>query len=254
MGLSTNILWHQTNNEGIKNIIENKRFVCSYSLETIFWKRSNRKIAFPMISFCDIPFSDMHEYLLDKEGKMSGKYGKYTIGMKREWGKAYRLSPVWYRDKDSNSLRSQMDSYKEIEDKSYEKYSNMDKLLWFITANTKNHDGNLSKYQISSYRFFDEHECRFVPDFDCVMGNKKSPSLSEEQYKQYKEENGSSLICDIHIPFTVKDISYILVSQANQIKRIKKLFGNEDISQIVFLSYSQIVQDIIGINHSIEKI
>lgn len=250
MGLSTNILWHQTSNEGIKNIIEKKSFVCSYSLETILWKGSTRKIAFPMISFCDIPFSDMHEYLLDKEGKVVGKYGKYTIGMKREWGKANRLSPVWYRDKDSSSLRSQMDAYREIENQNYKEYSNMDKLLWFITANTKNYDGDLSKYKISSYRFFDERECRFVPDFNRVLKNDICPSISEESYEEYKKKNGSSLISNICIPFTVKDISYILVSQTNQIKRIKELFGDEDTSQIVFLSYKQIIQDIIGVNHN----
>lgn len=94
MGLSSNVIWHQTTFEGLKAIIKDMRFMCSYSLETIKWKGDCVDIAFPMISFCDIPLADIQEYL--------DKYGKYTIGFQRSWGKTVRLSPVWYRDKDAH--------------------------------------------------------------------------------------------------------------------------------------------------------
>lgn len=253
MGLSTNILWHQTNFEGLKSIITNKRFACSYSLETIMWKGSELKRAFPMISFCDIPFSDMSEYLTNKDGAIRGKYGKYTIGMKRKWGKDNGLSPVWYRDKDSFSLRCQKEIYDIFTDKKFEAYTDEEKFLWHVTANTKNIEGKLKKHGFESYRFYDEHEFRYIPFFECLLKEGIEPSISEEDYEKYKNvHEGSSLIKNLNLPFAISDISYILVSESNKINQVKTLFEGEDYSKILFISYNQIMNDIIGINHNRE--
>lgn len=74
-GLSSNIIWHQTKINGTKAILGNRLFKCSYSLEDIHWKSSHLELAFPMLSFCDIPLSDISEYL--------GKYGNYN------WNETY---------------------------------------------------------------------------------------------------------------------------------------------------------------------
>ena len=253
MGLSTNVLWHQTDFDGLRSIISNMSFACSYSLETIMWKGSELRMAFPMISFCDIPFSDMSEYLTNKDGSITGKYGMYTIGLKRSWGKINRLSPVWYRDKDSASLRYQKEIYDIFKDKEFEEYGEEERFLWHVTANTKNIDGKLKKRRFDSYRFYDEREFRYVPTFNSLIENGLKPTISEEEYETYKENHdGRSLIADLTISFTIADIAYILVSNSNRINDVKRLFGKEKCSKILFISYGQIMHDVIGIGHNRE--
>lgn len=56
MGLSSNILWHQTNEKGFYNILKSKMLLYSYSLEKIVPLFRLTPIAFPMISVSDFPF------------------------------------------------------------------------------------------------------------------------------------------------------------------------------------------------------
>lgn len=81
MGLSSNIIWHQGPFNSIFEILRTCNFICSYSIETIKWRRSSLDVAFPMVSFCNLPISDMKEYLTDnKTDILTGKYGECTIG------------------------------------------------------------------------------------------------------------------------------------------------------------------------------
>ena len=84
MGLSSNILWHQTNYANLRNIIKSRSLKCSYSLEEVD-EILGQKVAFPMISMCDLPISELSEY--------QGKYGDYAIGLSREWGVKINLRP-----------------------------------------------------------------------------------------------------------------------------------------------------------------
>lgn len=243
MGLSTNIIWHQTTFKGLKTIIESKKLKCSYSLETIKWKGSTKDIAFPMISFCDIPLSDIGEYL--------GKYGKYTIGFKSSWAKSKGLSPVWYRYVEALSLRSQMDSFKNLSDK-FGEWTESEKTLWYSIAYTKNYDGELKKYGFSSYRFYDERELRYVPDFNELLEQNGKPFISEKDYQGLKRTKGNTFIDGFDLAFDLSDIEYVLISERNQFNNVKGLF-NEDVSPITFLSHRQIEQDIIGQSHNRKK-
>ena len=255
MGLSTNVLWHQTDNMGLEAILKNKCFKCSYSLETICWKSSIQKIAFPMISFCDIAMADIQDYI-GKNDKTNheGKYGIYTIGMRREWGKSVRLSPVWYRDSEAASLRNQMDAFKNVINTEFKQFSQSDMLLWETIAYTKNFEGSLEKYGFKNYRFYDEREIRYVPPFEELSNKRIAPFLSKEQYERRKKEMKSNVFIDeFTLKFNIQDIDYILVSNANQINRIKTKLIGEDNTNIPFLSYKQVRDDILGINHNKKK-
>ncbi|MEY8684833.1 abortive infection system antitoxin AbiGi family protein [Bacteroides sp. AN502(2024)] len=243
MGLSTNVVWHQTTFKGLEAIIQSKKLKCSYSLETIKWKGSTKNIAFPMISFCDIPLSDIGEYL--------GKYGPYTIGFKSKWAKSKGLSLVWYRYVEALSLRNQMDSFKNLGGKCKE-WTESEKSLWYSIAYTKNYDGELKKYGFSSYRFYDERELRYVPDFNSLVGQNEKPFISEEDYQGLKKSKGSTFVEGFDLGFDVNDIEYVLISERNQFKNVKGLF-DRDVSHITFLSHRQIEQDIIGQSHNRKK-
>lgn len=86
MGLSSNLLWHQTDRESIELILRTQKLLFSYSRENNLW--DNSVTAYPMISLCDLPFSEMSDYL--------GKYGDYTLGFSRSWGIENHFNPVWY--------------------------------------------------------------------------------------------------------------------------------------------------------------
>lgn len=240
MGLSSNIIWHQTDFNRLRSILKSKMFKYSYSLETIMWKSSKLDIAFPMISFCDIPLSDISEYL--------GKYGNYTIGLKRAWGKRVGVCPVWYRDKDALTLKKQMDSFRPIANKEPLSLSEADIILWQVVANTKNHEGKLIKRKFASYRFFDEREVRLVPDYNDLVSSAIKPFMSLKEYAEYKSRNGNALIYDRGVEFEYSDIAYIIYS--NKRSSVLKLFQGDESNNIVLLSHKQVEKDIIGMNHN----
>lgn len=240
MGLSSNIIWHQTDFNGLRAILKSKRFLYSYSLESIMWKSRRIDIAFPMISFCDIPLSDISEYL--------GKYGKYTIGLKRSWGKTVGVCPVWYRDKDAISLKTQMDSFSGIKNKEPNTLSKEEIILWQVVANTKNYEGELLKRKFSSYRFFDEREVRLVPTYDDLSSLKVKPFINKKEYDNYKSVYGSSRILNMGVDFEYSDIAYIIYS--NKCSSVVKLLKGYYYDNIVFLSHKQVKEDIIGMSHN----
>lgn len=242
MGLSSNIIWHQTDFNGLRSILKSKRFLYSYSLESIKGKSdsSHLDLAFPMISFCDIPLSDISEYL--------GKYGNYTIGMKRSWGKTVGLCPVWYRDKNAISLKTQMDLFRDISSKDPFSLTEEEFVLWQVIANTKNYEGKLIKRKFSSYRFFDEREIRIVPAYNELVSSEVKPFMNKEDYDTYKRNYGNSLISKMWISFEYSDIAYIIYS--HQRNSVVKLFKGIDCENIVFLSHKQVKEDIIGMSHS----
>ena len=255
MGLSSNIIWHQTNTEGGKAILESKKLLCSYSLETIKWNTAVLTNAFPMISFCDLPIADMSEYLThNKTGLLSGKYGEVTIGFKKEFREKNKICPVWYLPNNSNFIKCLM---KLRNDFVHMKNEGGD-VLWNSLASIKNIEGSLIKYDFSSYRFYDEKEIRFIPTLETLKALKIRPFLKEKEYDEYKEliKNKfgikAAIIPEIFIEFNYSDIDFILIYDDKEIKSIQKIINKES-NQIKILTYSQVAEDIIGLNHTIKS-
>lgn len=105
MGLSSNILWHQTRKSSLQNVIKNRRLLFSYSLETVkFLGRDGTECtninAIPMISVSDLPFTEVMKTLKS--------YGGYAIGLKKSWGIRNGFTSVWYCDQTSLVLNNVM--------------------------------------------------------------------------------------------------------------------------------------------------
>lgn len=251
MGYSSDILWHQTTKTGFKEILKSKMFKCAYSLESINWKSSNKTFAIPMISFCNIALSDLAEYL--------GKYGDYTIGMRKLWKYASKTSLVWYRDRNSLSLHPVMDYLHSLKSfPSPDMQKETETLLWTQISHTKNFEGPLKRRKIKCYRFFDEYEFRFVPDIDNLETEKISPILSKTEYEKYKKDNKSSVIdsSNLALGFCLNDIEYILVKDKGQLgyvnSLLKKYFTDEVIEKQrkpIILTNDEVRRSIIGIGH-----
>ena len=185
MGLSSNILWHQTNKEALKKILKKKEFRYSYSLEHIKSQTSILECAFPMLSLCDIPFTDIGEYLT--------KYGGNSIGLSRDWGKKCGISPVVYCEPTSNLLNNNINTFKS-------ESANISPLTLNLLSHIKNHEGELPKYSYRKYRFYDEHEVRIIPNLNELDRIEQKTILSKNDYINYKDNNNNSsqIVCMYH--------------------------------------------------------
>ena len=250
MGLSSNVLWHQTSKDGFFKILKSRKILYSYSLEKSFPLKDDKGVAFPMISLSDIPICEM------PHNKWT--YGDYAIGFSRDWGNKNKFTPVWYCESLSNVYRLLSDlTIKTLEDaeKNDERAEEYKKRLGnylYLFSNVKFVQGPLPKRNYKNYRFYDEREYRLVPLKDIWEQNGYQPVLFEKDYEKYKENNGSSLL-DIGLDFTLKDIKYLIVkSEANKSEVDKVLKKHKEASHIHVFTKAQILEDLIGIEHNVK--
>lgn len=249
MGLSSNILWHQTKIDGLRGIIKEKGFFYSYSLEKIITAKVEVEAAFPMISFCDLPFSEMGDYLK--------RYGGYSIGLSREWGLKNGFSTVWYCEPGSEALNMQIERFIQINDKIEKENKNAEDFQRFLYlfAHIKNYEGELPTRHYKNYRFHDEREIRIVPAFDNLKNNNSLPYLTNSQYNNFKEQNGSSLLRPtMKLSFDWDDVKYIIVENEANIDEIKKLIKKQsglDNLRINYFTNQEVREDILGGNHNL---
>ena len=244
MGLSSNILWHQTTKESLIKIIKSNCFKYSYSTEAIFKDAKDSEdsaLGIPMISFSDLPFSELENYI--------GKYGHYIIGINSDWGKRIGFSPVWYCYETSNILKYILNNIVseniEVADERNSPFIEILKYIKFV-------EGPLKEHKYSKYRFMDEREVRFCPKSNELIENNYKPILTFKQYKEYKTVHGSSLL-DLGINFEINDIKYVIVKNDRNIDEFDNLLKSKDKNHKVHIfSENQIKEDFIGLNHDIK--
>ncbi len=113
--LSSDTLFHYTASfDKIKKILI-EGFKPNYSLENfefLFEDSDNIKNHhfIPMVCFCDIPLSNAKDHI--------NSYGKYAIGLSKEWGEINGLNPVMYISNNSKVIRNfkyAYDNYNELD-------------------------------------------------------------------------------------------------------------------------------------------
>lgn len=262
MGLSSNTLLHQTDYNGLMGIIKTKGFKLSYSLENIVSNYPvNFNYAFPMVSFSDIPFSELNAHLY--------KYGGFSIGMKREWIIRKGFNPVCYYSKDCSVLERIIQQYnyyfiegkgdarQNLKDNEYIDY----KLFITQLAYTKNYEGYLKtkKKEYSNYRFSDEREWRFIPQIESLNGELLNFIINSDEYKNNKQLHLDDIQNPV-IDFDIDDIRYIIVDKEYQIAAVKKQLYSTFVNppdkweqiNINFFTSKQIENDIFGLAHDVE--
>ena len=212
MSISSNTLFHFTDKLDIlKKIIEDG-FKMSYCLET--------ENAFPMISFCDLPFSSIKEQL--------EKYGNYGIGMSLKWGKENKLNPVNYFEENShliedfnkanlwsqNMMRNVMQGKKDSnwveESKPFMEFLlNSSRYQKFYMYDLER-DGKI----FPNYKFYNEREWRYVPK--CTHPEIKN-RMSKSEYEQYKKNHSKPHINNHSLKFYAQDIRYIILKNEQEI-------------------------------------
>jgi hypothetical protein len=221
MAISTNSVIHYTRTINSLDLILKEGFKVKYCYEKVVsTKNGTLHAAFPMVSFCDIPLSQVKDHLQ--------QYGCYGIGLKKSWAKTKKMSPVQYYDKDSELFDFIREEFKRLNTKV--KDGNLDRndmlVLIKILAYSKNYEDDLSLKDgttLKNYRFYDEREWRFVPN-ETELAPAKTYIASSLYLKDKNTYN--SQLDHIRLDFAPEEISYIIVDKEEDIKTITKAIRN----------------------------
>lgn len=218
MAISTNSIIHYTTDFEVLKLILKEGFKIKYCAERLRLGRGSSNAAHPMISFCDIPLSDSKQHF--------DAYGRYGIGLAKEWAVENGVNPVLYIDHSSLFAVSLYELIKNRRDNESNLTKEQKSHILQIKSYAKNYSGHLKRksVDISDYKFYDEREWRLVPKSKDINGVKFSVSLSS--YEKDKEKYNSK-ISDCRIKFFAKDISYIIVDKTIEIPKLTKFLREE---------------------------
>lgn len=243
MSISSNSVIHFTTQlDYLKGILA-EGFKVKYCMEDNYVKSGKISAAIPMVSFCDIPLSEIKNHI--------SKYGSYGIGLKKEWAIKNNLNPVLYIECNSllgDSLRTAMMEYTKKD--GLIKRSDSQKKLLDVARYIKNYQRDLTRNGeiFKDYRFYDEREWRFVPD---ITHEPIVVSLKQYSEPKKKKEN-NDLVGKIKLTFEANDIAYIILNQDNEISELieflRKTFKKsslEDVDILItrIITVSQIYND-----------
>lgn len=210
MALSSNTLIHFTSSkEALKGILE-ENFKLKYCRETIQFQRMEQILHIPMISFCDIPLSQIKNHI--------ASYGNYGIGLSREWALKNRLNPVLYIQGSSVLAQSYEDLIVFLHKQ--EKAGAVDKsareMAKDIARYIKNYEGPLKRggSTIAKYRYSDEREWRYVPSRDekCKM------LYTADEFEMTGKDAANADLANLRLTFDPDDIKYIIIEKDDEIR------------------------------------
>lgn len=245
MSLSSNSIIHFTNNSAALKGILKDNFKLSYCLESPIL--DNRSINFyvPMVSFCDIPLSEVKEHIT--------KYGPYGLGLTKEWAERKRLNPVLYIDKNSELSKSYRKVYFDYAVKSGKLISELNETeicLVDILRYIKSYQADLVRggQVINEYRFSDEREWRYLPKYE----EGKQFICSKELFEEHKVDIVNAIKND-RLEFEPNDIKYIIIESENEISEFLdllkttkgKAYSYHDVERLMtrIITTEQIIKD-----------
>jgi hypothetical protein len=212
MSLSSNSIIHLTQTKNNLEGILNNGLIPHYCTENIEVGEYTYELGVPMISFCDIPLSQIKDHI--------GKYGEYGIGLTKEWAIKNKLNPVVYIEAASHFSKS-IDTIisKFLLSDNMDSWGDEEKSMADITRYAKNYQNDLVRKgtTIPDYRFSDEREWRFVPQFNekCAM------LLGKNNLDTATKKNKQNLtLHNLKLKFEPNDIKYIFVKNDEDIHHL----------------------------------
>ncbi len=209
MALSSNTLIHFTSSKVALKGILTENFKMKYCRETIQFRGTKYVLHIPMISFCDIPLSQIKNHIAN--------YGHYGIGLSREWALKNRLNPVLYVQGNSTLVESYQELLKYLH--AEEQKGTSDKTARQMAADIvryiKNYEGPLERagVKIDKYRYSDEREWRHVPgrSASCKM------LYTDSELKNNGKDAANDDISSLRLDFDPDDIKYIIIKSDDEI-------------------------------------
>jgi hypothetical protein len=208
MANSLNSVIHFTQTlENLKGILS-ETFKIKYCVERV----TDVLSAFPMVSFCDIPMSNIKDHI--------DSYGSYGIGLSKTWAYANMLNPVLYVSDGSYIdlvLKSQSEKINKIAHSDipldYEWLHHFISILSFV----KEHKGNITidgaEKQIT---FYDEREWRYVPTREECSKIAAPPQIFGPTYK-FNKERMNKYLETLRLRFSIEDITYLVVAEDDDV-------------------------------------
>lgn len=230
MGLSSNSLIHFTKTLTNLESILKDNFKVLYCHEIICSKKEIHTFV-PMVSFCDIPFSQIKKHIKS--------YGNYGIGLKKEWAKKNRLNPVLYFDQNSSLGEHLIEIFLESSNKTFKDGEYPIDIFNYL----KNYEGDLYRKGklLKNYRFSDEREWRYVLNVsESLMYTKLRNNQDKNIENDILKKNLNNRISKERLSFEPNDIQYIIIKSEKErdkiIKILEKSKTNYPTDQLKILS------------------
>ena len=215
--LSSDSLFHFIKRrEWLLAILKKKSFQARYVYEDI--PEIKYKVGIPMKCFCDIPLGMIKKHL--------SNYGKFGIGITKEYAKKNTFSPVIYIHENSDTLKRYLKSMKKTDI-----FNDPHSLLPYFKIDERKHKS--ASGNVLRDRFYDEREWRYIPS------NPKFIDFSgfdEEEIRKtrldYENKNIDNDLIKYVLPFEYADITYIFVQQQEDGDKVIEEIRNTKIEQI----------------------
>jgi len=231
MAVSANTLFHFTSEMNLKSILSSMGFYVQYSdehFENIIPSSEKYSFAFiPMISFCDLTIVQ-----LSRDSKHTEVFGKYGIGLTKDWGIKNRVSPVIYAHEKSQPssqlynlnllLNFHAKTSREPKKFSAIRKEMIDFFKYIKPYKGRWHKGTKIDDSVDDIIYYNEREWRYSPlvdDYKVLLG-------ATQYNKKLKATFNKKLESEL-IKFTPDDIKFIVIKEKNEInnfvQEIKKL-------------------------------
>lgn len=212
--LSSDSLFHFIKNiDWLIEILRAKTFQARYVYEEL--PSLKYKVGIPMKCFCDIPLGLIKKHL--------SSYGKFGLGISKNFARDNRISPIFYIHDNSDTLNRYLSSTKKADllnpNYSLLPYIKLDEIKRVTKSGTT-----------ISLRYYDEREWRYVPSEAKFVD---FTGFDEDEIKKMKiEDENSKLHKDQYLlKFKYSDISYIFVDKAKDVDEINKEIRRFKLSQ-----------------------
>lgn len=222
--LSANTLFHFTGSFANLASIMNRGFEPHYSMEdlSIFADLLPpfNEIAFPMVSFCDIPLSSIRSHI--------ATYGSFGIGLSKSWGKRRGIGPVLYTFPEATFSQA----LKTIIDYSVNTglrggngtLSHMADLTLSYLKPYEGRQWRNNEFSSTRIRFYDEREWRFVPEmarFDLTH------FFTRDMFRNpaWRAEAEAELQNVFRLEFNARDVKYIIVESESHVTQLVEAFS-----------------------------
>jgi len=236
-------LFHFTNDvDTVIKIISSGKFRASYNIEDVSdFYASENYVAIPMVCFCDIPLKFIVE--------LTKTYGKYGIGLGKEWGIRNGINPILYRTE--SHINTLLEGILSATETNITEGLNLDRkkeisLLYRMTT-VKDSMLRLTnytkKYEIDEKLYYLEREWRYVPEVSEMLfvdtnSEEKRKSINEK----YWDNNPD------YVSFNLDDIKYIIVPGKTEVEEFIYKVQQMDISEKEKYKLVQLIIDLDSIN------
>lgn len=213
MSLSSKTLFQFTSSlETLEEILKSKFMWPRYCTE-YYW--SGYRFALPMMCMCDIPLSEITPHI--------SHYGKYAIGLSKEWAsKIKNISTVLYIRRGSSLYLEVCKILRKIN-----KGNKIGEEELFLLSHIKKYSGNTycnpngTRKLTKNVCFYNEREWRYIPQ------NMSPKDIIVEKSQEKTPIKGDNNLTKGDPKYEYEDIRYLIVSEERDRLKLIDFIDNE---------------------------